>query len=250
VSSVWTGAAIALAGRFDKDNAAARESIARVSGSGVYARGSRYQSHRPKLSRLQRFNADSHLHAQSHNPKTPGTGFGTDAIPSATLLQPLSEAEQASFFPCEEVIRMGWSSFVDAGMALAQIRNARLYRDDYDSFEDYCRDKWQYGRNYVDGMISAAQLFTHLMTNCHCQKPQHESQLRPLIGLTAEQAQAAWENAVDQAGKKNITAAPVKKAVRELQAAGAADLVAPPKRPGKAERRRILGEEARRRFLG
>jgi hypothetical protein len=34
----------------------------------------------------------------------------------------------------------------------------------FHSFEAYCRVKWQSGRDYVDRLISAAQVFTHLMT--------------------------------------------------------------------------------------
>ena len=58
-------------------------------------------------------------------------------------------------------------------------------------------------------------MFTHLVTNSH-QKPDHESQLRPLIGLTAGQAKGAWNLAVEKAGGKRITARLVQRAVEKL----------------------------------
>jgi hypothetical protein len=39
-----------------------------------------------------------------------------------------------------------------------------------------------------------------------CTKPGHEPQLRLLAGLSLEQAQLAWERAVEKAGGRKITA--------------------------------------------
>jgi hypothetical protein len=41
-------------------------------------------------------------------------------------------------------------------------------------------------------------VFKRLLTICQHRKPEYESQVRPLVGLTAEQAQAAWECAVQR----------------------------------------------------
>jgi hypothetical protein len=46
------------------------------------------------------------------------------------------------------------------------------------------------------------------------------SELRPLIGLSQEQVQLAWERAAQNAGGRKITAQMVKAAVKELQPAG------------------------------
>ena len=48
----------------------------------------------------------------------------------------------------------------NGNLALAQIRGGTLYKVDFDTFEAYCRVKWQYGRHYVNRLISAAQVFT------------------------------------------------------------------------------------------
>ena len=65
------------------------------------------------------------------------------------------------------MIGSGWHTFVQVGLALARIRDGELFKTEYDSFEAYYRVKWQYGRHYVNRLISAAQVFTHLVTNGH-----------------------------------------------------------------------------------
>jgi hypothetical protein len=168
-----------------------------------------------------------------------------DAIVLSSVLgtlDNLSEFEQADFFACEEVLGTGWDGFVQCGLALARIRDGRLYREQYNTFEDYCRDKWQYGRRYVNQLISAAQVFTYLGANRSQKKPEHETQVRPLVGLTGEQVVAAWELAVQKAGSGKITERLVKKAVQELQLGGPAKAVARKVGPTKAERRRLIDD--------
>jgi hypothetical protein len=128
------------------------------------------------------------------------------------------------------------------GLALAEIRDARLYKAEFHTFEGYCRARWQYGRHYVNRLISAAQVFRTLVTSCH-QKPEHESQVRPLIGLTGEQAQQTWEHAAQKAGNRAITPRLLKRAMEELQLTGPAKAAATGRaRPNKAAQRRLFDQ--------
>jgi hypothetical protein len=77
--------------------------------------------------------------------------------------------------------------------------------------------KWQDSRRSIDQLIAAGQLFRYLSANCSERKPEHENQLRPLTGLTPEQAQTAWERAAEKASDRKTTAQMVKSAVKELQ---------------------------------
>src|ERR1043166_3018230 len=114
---------------------------------------------------------------------------------------------------------------------------------EFDTFEAYCREKWQYGRHYVNRLILAAQVFTHLVTISHQRRPEHETQVRPLIGLTPPQAQLAWEHAVEKAAGKKITQRLVKAAVQELQLGGSPAPVTQQPRRNKAEQRRLVDKE-------
>ncbi len=154
----------------------------------------------------------------------------------------LSDAEKVELHECEAVVVTGWNTFVEVGLALARIRQGRLCRDDFDSFDAYCRAKWQYTRVYVNQLISAAQLFTHLAAICVHRKPDHESQVRPLIGLTLEQSQLAWECAVALAGEGRITARVVKTAMQQLQLVGDPKGVKLEPGPNKAKQRRLVDD--------
>jgi len=142
----------------------------------------------------------------------------------------LSEAHQMEFYACEAVLETASSNFVQAGLAFGRIRDCDLYLlgGKYKSFDTYCRERWQYSRAYVDRLIAAAQVFTQLLTNGQ-QKPEHERQVRPLIGLPPDQVRLAWEKAVSNAGGKKIREAMVKRAVKELQSE-IPDAPTPPKR--------------------
>jgi hypothetical protein len=140
----------------------------------------------------------------------------------------------------EEVVGTAWTGFVEVGRALAQIRDKRLYREIYPTFDSYCRVRWQYGRDYVDRLISAAQVFNRLVPNCHQTKPEHESQVRPLIGLTPEQAGQVWEAAVAKAGSRRITAAIVKSALHDLKIGPPRRPAAPAARQNRAEQRQAI----------
>lgn len=124
----------------------------------------------------------------------------------------LSAPEDQELQDCETVIRRGWDTFVEVGLALARIRDRRLYRKEFSTFEAYCREKWQYGHSQAYYLISAAAVVTELSTIVDIPKPIHESQVRPLIGLTPDQACAAWKKAVENAEGRVIAARIVKEA--------------------------------------
>lgn len=52
------------------------------------------------------------------------------------------------------------ATFVEVGEALLRIRDGRLYRDSYATFEDYCRDRWGFGERRGRQLIEAAEVGT------------------------------------------------------------------------------------------
>jgi hypothetical protein len=95
------------------------------------------------------------------------------------------------------------------------------------------------GRRYVDRLVSAAAVFTHLRT-IGPQKPDSERQVRPLIGLTPEQAQLVWNRAVDKAAGRQVSERLVRAALREIQGAQPAPAVTQPRRVSKADKHKVL----------
>ncbi|WP_317112102.1 hypothetical protein [Chroococcidiopsis sp. SAG 2025] len=78
-------------------------------------------------------------------------------------------------------------AFYQAGKALAQLREQRLYRSTHKTFETYCRDRFGFTRQAANYLIAGADIFENLTTN-GCQiLPTNECQVRSLSALEPEQ---------------------------------------------------------------
>jgi hypothetical protein len=61
----------------------------------------------------------------------------------------------------ETIIEHGIATFVEVGMALAEIRDCRLYaQQGYDTFEAYCHERWNLSRSYAHRLIDASHVAT------------------------------------------------------------------------------------------
>ena len=125
----------------------------------------------------------------------------------------LSRQEQQELAALESTIQRNLSSFYEMGIALMTIRDKRLYRDGFDTFEHYCRERWQFARNYANKLIASSQVIENL--NKGTIVPKTESQARPLTKLEPEQQKEVWEKAVQTAPEGKITARHVQKIVNE-----------------------------------
>ena len=125
---------------------------------------------------------------------------------------------------CEVVIERGLGVFIETGEALMTVRNERLYRADFASFEDYCRDRWSLSPSRAYQMIDAANvvetIISTIVGEIHSEDdapsiPATESQARELAPLLddPEELCEVWEEAVERTAGKP-TAATIK-AVRE-----------------------------------
>ena len=103
----------------------------------------------------------------------------------------------ARLLELESVIESGLKAFIEVGNALLEIRDSKLYRQDYKTFEDYCRKRWSMSYRRAAQLMDAAEVVLNL-NNCS-ESPTHESQLRPLAGLEPEEQREAWKKAVETA---------------------------------------------------
>jgi hypothetical protein len=115
-----------------------------------------------------------------------------------------------------EIIPDRPQTLIRRGLAMAQVRDQRLYRAECDTFQEYCRLKWDCGRQSVNRIIRAAKLYSDLGCSTWLHQPKTEPQLRPLIGLVPEHARAAWELAVALAGGSRVTGRDVTLAIEVL----------------------------------
>lgn len=101
----------------------------------------------------------------------------------------------------EAIIERGLTTFVEVGMALAEIRDNRLYKGTHSSFEDYCRDRWGFNRQRASQIITASEVSRILDTST--ESASHAEALAPLrddqdamaAAYQAAQAKAAADDA-------------------------------------------------------
>jgi len=118
----------------------------------------------------------------------------------------LSAAEATELDHLEGVIEKNLRGFYEVGTALIKIRDGRLYRSSHDTFEDYCRDRWDMGRNYMNKLIASASVVDSLGTMVPI-LPTNERQARPLTKLeTPEQQREVWEMVIETAPDGKVTA--------------------------------------------
>lgn len=130
----------------------------------------------------------------------------------------LSESETQALDHYEGVIERGLKTFVEVGAALTQVRDLRLYRVGYPTFEAYCDDRWGLGRRRAYQIIDAATAAQNVQ-NFTQTPPTTESHAAALACLKdPAQQREAWQQAVQRAHDlgQRVTAALVEAVVREL----------------------------------
>lgn len=132
----------------------------------------------------------------------------------------------------EATITNGLQTFYEVGCALARIRDSKSYKlvAGFDTFEEYCRERWDMGYRHANKVIAAADV-VHNLTPIGV-TPTVESQARPLTKLAPEQQREAWQRALELAGDRRITAKLVGSVVDEFTLGDAVDGVAGKKQIG------------------
>jgi hypothetical protein len=70
---------------------------------------------------------------------------------------PLSKLERRKFAACERTIKEGLKPFLAVGRALLCIRDGRLYRERYVTFDEYCEQRWNLRKTRAYQLMDAAQ---------------------------------------------------------------------------------------------
>jgi protein gp37 len=119
---------------------------------------------------------------------------------------------------CEALVEQHWEGFVTAGIALEIINRKRIYRQiNFESFQEYCRERWGLGRSRAHQLISAASVVANVHNCGQIESlPMNEAQARPLAKLDREQQGAAWQRVVKESKGKRITAERVQEVVKRF----------------------------------
>lgn len=106
----------------------------------------------------------------------------------------LSTTETKNLKTCEKIIERTRHSFLECGMALARVRDEKLYREYFDSFQDYCKERWGWDRTYAHRLIEAAEVVQSLPKNV-AHGLQNERQARELGKVEPENRAKVFEEA-------------------------------------------------------
>jgi hypothetical protein len=133
----------------------------------------------------------------------------------------LKEGERYSELKSElrEKVLGVFQNFVEAGNILYEIRRDHLWREEHPSYEEFCRAEWDYGRNYADKLIRAANVVNNLTEHREeleralgttVPLPASETQVRGLVRLAPNEQVEIWKAVVQEArddeGQFHITA--------------------------------------------
>lgn len=128
------------------------------------------------------------------------------------FVQPaLSTDERAQLEAHEEVIERGLKTFYEVGAALLDIRDRRLYREQYSTFEAYCEKRWGISKTHANRLIEGAEVVANLTPMGVI--PDNERQARELAPLEPEAQRIVWQVVKETAPDGKVTAAHVKSVV-------------------------------------
>lgn len=132
-----------------------------------------------------------------------------------TQMEILNIDESHELERCEVVIKQGLQTFIEVGQALMTIREKRLYRIGFKTFEDYCVGRWGMVQQSATRLIRAYETVSNLQSEpIGSVLPKSENQVRPLTSLEPEIQKEVWTEVVKTHGD-NITAAKVQTVVND-----------------------------------
>lgn len=107
----------------------------------------------------------------------------------------------------EQRIEKGLSTFIEVGESLAKIRDSRLYRESYDTFEEYCRERWGFTDNYARRLMTSSEVVKSVPMGTVTS----ERQARELAKVEPEKREQVIQKAQESTGGK-VTARAIRDA--------------------------------------
>lgn len=128
--------------------------------------------------------------------------------------------EQSRLEELEVVIERGQQTFIDVGLALAEIRDSKLYRQGFATFEDYCKERWGWERRRAYELIASSEAVASMCSTEHILPPvSNERQARELAKIKDPELRAdIWQqaNEIAVATQQKVTAKLVNQAITTL----------------------------------
>lgn len=139
---------------------------------------------------------------------------GSGMLVAQRKLEGLSREERQTLASCEDDIA---SSFVALGNAIRTIRDRRLYREDFGTFEAYCQERWGWTRQHAYQLMAGAEVAANLASTFvdELPLPTSEGQVRLLTRFEPQEQAGLWKEAVTRSSGRPPTMAMVREVIQE-----------------------------------
>lgn len=116
----------------------------------------------------------------------------------------------------ETTIQRGIKSFIEVGAALSEISEKRLYRAQYETFEEYCQQRWDFTAARGRQLMSAVEAIASLPDDLP--RPARASQAQELAKVSPELRGDVWRDALETAEveERDVTAADIRESAAAL----------------------------------
>jgi hypothetical protein len=113
-------------------------------------------------------------------------------------------------------IQEGLNAFQRAGKKLIRIRDERLYREEFDTFEGFCKETLGKSKTYINNVIQGYELIQDLIVQGETILPDSERLARQLAKYPKSDRKLIWKRAVQIAGRKKPSYKLLRQAATEI----------------------------------
>lgn len=117
----------------------------------------------------------------------------------------LAVTDRKDFTKLDSVIAKGLATFVDVGRALLEIRDRKLYRENYETFEQYCSQRHQLEERRAYQLMDSASIVEDLKKLNHGSTfPSNERQCRELLCVPDDALPTVWQEVCVHAERDGV----------------------------------------------
>jgi len=109
----------------------------------------------------------------------------------------LNIQEQERLKNCELVIQTGLETFYQVGQALLEIQESKLYRQEFNTFDEYLQGRWNISNVQGYRLINSANVIDNLKKLPIGNFPTNENQTRYLAQLDSDLQGYVWGNIIN-----------------------------------------------------
>lgn len=113
----------------------------------------------------------------------------------------------------ERIIQSGLNTFYAVGVALSEIKTQNLFLATHNTWDDYCRERWQMASRTAYQAIKSSAIVSGLIASGIDSLPKSESVARELISIPESQRKEAWLSAISE--MPDVTADQLKRWLRK-----------------------------------